>query len=65
MLQNKYTNKDHAGLVKTYQLVVLLSLEVLIPEDDSIRLLRKTAKLPISIHRPMKNEIAHFFEKEL
>lgn len=39
MRLNKYTTKDYTGLGQTYQLVLPLSLEGLIPEDDSVRLL--------------------------
>ena len=34
-----YTTKNYTGLGQTYQLVLPLSLEGLIPEDDSVRLL--------------------------
>ena len=36
---NKYTTKDYTELGQTYQLVLPLSLEGLIPEDESVRLL--------------------------
>ena len=39
MRLTKYTTKDYTGLGQTYQLVLPLSLEGLIPEDDSVRLL--------------------------
>ena len=39
MQLTKYTTKDYTGLGQTYQLVLPLSLEGLIPEDDSVRLL--------------------------
>ena len=36
---NKYTSKDYTELGRTYQLVLPLSLEGLVPDDDSVRLL--------------------------
>lgn len=39
MRLTKYTTKDYTELGGTYQLVLPLSLEGLIPEDDSVRLL--------------------------
>ena len=39
MLINNYTTKDYTELGSTYQLVLPLSLEGLIPNDDSVRLL--------------------------
>ena len=36
---NKYTTKNYTELGQTYQLVLPLSLEGLVPEDDSVRLL--------------------------
>lgn len=35
----KYTTKDYTELGQTYQLVLPLSLEGFVPEDDSVRLL--------------------------
>jgi Transposase and inactivated derivatives len=39
MLTNNYTTKDYTKLDEPYQLVLPLSLERMIPEDDSVRLL--------------------------
>ena len=39
MLINNYTTKDYTELGRTYQLVLPLSLEGLVPNDDSVRLL--------------------------
>lgn len=39
MRLNKYTTKDYTELGQTYQLVLPLSLEGFVPEDDSVRLL--------------------------
>ena len=39
MLLNKYTTKNYTELGESYQLVLPLSLEGLIPEDESVRLL--------------------------
>lgn len=39
MRLTKYTTKDYTELGQTYQLVLPLSLEGFIPEDDSVRLL--------------------------
>lgn len=36
---NNYTTKDYTEFKETYQLVLPLNLERLIPEDDSVRLL--------------------------
>ena len=36
---NNYTTKDYTELGRTYQLVLPLSLEGLVPNDDSVRLL--------------------------
>ena len=36
---NNYTTKDYTELGQTYQLVLPLSLEGLVPNDDSVRLL--------------------------
>ena len=39
MQTTKYTTKDYTELGQSYQLVLPLSLEGLIPNDDSVRLL--------------------------
>lgn len=39
MRLNNYTTKDYTELGRTYQLVLPLSLEGLVPNDDSVRLL--------------------------
>lgn len=39
MLLNKYTSKNYTEFNEIYQLVLPLSLEGLVPEDDSVRLL--------------------------